>query len=118
MNKLFKTLSIVAVLGLLAAVFSVTGVQAGSDATSLVNYLPYGLVTQDTMASVEEKLGQPKVEHAPQAGWQPGLPDYGFTPDYVHYWAVYERFGFTVIYNSPSPVDKNATIYKVILHEE
>ena len=64
--------------------------------------LPLGLASTDTMADVEEKFGQPKVEHAPQAGWEPGLPDESGTPDHIHYWAIYKRFGVTVVYNSPS----------------
>ena len=77
--------------------------------------LPLGLVRQDTMADVEQRLGQPIVEHAPQAGWEPGLPDGGGSPDRIHYWAIYERFGLTVIYNSPSPGDANATIHAVLV---
>ena len=59
--------------------------------------LPYGLTMQDTMASVEHRLGQPVVTHALQAGWEPGLPDEGWAPDHVHYRAIYNRFGFTVV---------------------
>ena len=77
--------------------------------------LPLGLARNDTMSDVEQKLGQPKVEHAPQAGWAPGLPDEGGSPDRTHYWAVYKRFGMTVIYNSPSPDDRNATIHAVLV---
>src|SRR5688572_4166248 len=33
--------------------------------------LPLGLAPNDTMADVEHKLGQWKVDHAPQAGWEP-----------------------------------------------
>ena len=39
--------------------------------------LPLALARQDTRTDVEHKLGQPKVEHAPQAGWELGLPDEG-----------------------------------------
>jgi hypothetical protein len=77
--------------------------------------LPLGLSANDTMASVEEKFGQPKVQHAPQAGWEPGLPDAGGTPDHIHYWATYKRFGVTIVYNSPSATDKGATIYAVLV---
>jgi len=77
--------------------------------------LPLGLVSNDTMATVEQKFGQLKVEHAPQAGWEPGLPDEGFTPDHFHYWAIYKRFGVAIIYNSPSPSDKNATIHAILV---
>jgi len=77
--------------------------------------LPLGLASNDTMASVEDKFGQPKVEHAPRAGWQPGLPDQSGTPDHIHYWAIYKRFGVTIVYNSPSATDKGATIYAVLV---
>jgi hypothetical protein len=79
--------------------------------------LPLGLAAADTMADVEEKLGQPKEVHAPQAGWAPGLPDEGGSPDRIHYWAVYERFGVTIVYNSPAPNDKNASIHAILVEE-
>ncbi len=78
--------------------------------------LPLGLIQNDTMADVECKLGQPKELHAPQAGWEPGLPDEGGSPDRMHYWAVYKRFGLTVIYDSPSPNDKNANIHAIVVN--
>jgi hypothetical protein len=77
--------------------------------------LPLGLASGDTMASVEQKLGQPKVEHAPQAGWEPGLPDTGGTPDHIRYWAVYNRFGVTIVYNTVSADDKAATIHAILV---
>lgn len=77
--------------------------------------LPFGLAARDTMAAVEQKFGQPKVVHAPQAGWEPGLPDQGSTPDHIHYWATYSRFGVTVVYNSPSADDKGASIYAILV---
>jgi hypothetical protein len=77
--------------------------------------LPLGLAPNDTMASVEQKLSQPVEIHAPQAGWMPGLPDEGSSPDHFHYWAVYKRFGVTIIYNSPSPNDKGATIHAILV---
>jgi hypothetical protein len=77
--------------------------------------LPLGLAPNDTMASVEQKLGGLKEVHAPQAGWEPGLPDEGSSPDHIHYWAVYKRFGVTIIYNSPSPDDKNASIHAILV---
>lgn len=77
--------------------------------------LPLGLFASDTMANVEEKFGQPEVPYAPQAGWELGLPDQSGTPDHVSYWAVYKRFGLTIIYNSPSATDKGATIRTILL---
>jgi hypothetical protein len=69
---------------------------------------------QDTMRSIEQKLGQPRVTHAPQAGWEAGLPDEGGSPDHMHYWAIYQRFGVVIVYNSPSPADKGATILAIL----
>ena len=108
MNKFFKIFSFVAVVVMLVTAF---GVQAAP------TRLPYGLTVQDTMAGVEQKLGQPQVVFAPQAGWESGLPDEGGSPDHLHYWAVYKRFGITIIYNTPSLFDKNATIYDIVVNE-
>ena len=77
--------------------------------------LPLGLAADDTMASVQEKFGQPKVQHVPQAGWEPGLPDESGTPDHTHTWAIYKRFGVTIVYNSPSGTDQGATFYAVLI---
>ena len=77
--------------------------------------LPLGLSANDTMADVEDWFGQPKVEYAPQAGWEPGLPDEGGTPDHTHYWAMYKRFGVTIVYNTPSATDQGATIYAILV---
>ena len=77
--------------------------------------LPLGLSANDTMATVEDKFGQPKVAQAPQAGWTPGLPDATGTPDHTHYWAIYKRFGVTIVYNSPSATDKGATIHAILV---
>ena len=77
--------------------------------------LPLGLAPQDTMADVEQKLGGPKEVHAPQAGWEPGLPDEGYSWDHTHYWAIYSRFGLTVIYNTPAANDKGATIHAIVI---
>src|SRR5262245_50754521 len=112
MNKYFKILSIVAGLALLAGVLMSAG-----KASAASRSLPYGLTMQDTMATVEHKLGQPKVVYALQAGWEPGLPDQGGSQDYIHYWGIYKRFGVIIIYNTPLASDKSATIYDVILDE-
>jgi len=85
------------------------------DFTAYKGELPLGLVSNDTMATVEQKFGQPKVEHAPQAGWEMGLPDEGLTPDHSHYWAIYNRFGLVIMYNSPSANDKSATIHAILV---
>jgi len=112
MNKLFKTFSIVVLIVIMAVVFS----QARQASAANVS-IPYGLTMQDTRASVEQKLGQPVNVHALQAGWQAGLPDYGGTPDHFHYWAIYKRFGVTIIYNSPSPYDQNAIIHTILVNK-
>ena len=113
MNKLFKIFSLIVAVVLFASVFAV---QAKQVSAAPVN-LPYGLIMQDTMASVEQKLGQPKEVHALQAGWEPGLPDEGRSPDHLYYWAIYKRFGLTIVYNSPSANDKNATIHDILVSE-
>lgn len=116
MNKLFKTLSLIVVLALIAVVLGAQAVRALREAAE-PEALPYGLTMNDTMASVEQKLGQPRVAYASQAGWEAGLPDEGSSPDYMHYWAIYERFGLTVVYNSPSASDKSATINAIYVND-
>jgi hypothetical protein len=64
MNKLFKTLSLIAVVVFLSSVFAVRAGQVSAAS----EYLPYGLTMQDTMASVEQKLGQPRCTPYKQAG--------------------------------------------------
>jgi hypothetical protein len=116
MNKFFNPLNLIFIVALVTIMFGVQAVRALRDAAA-PEPLPYGLTTQDTMLTVEQKLGQPREIHAPQAGWEPGLPDSGGSPDHVHYWAIYKRFGLTVVYNSPSPTDKSATIYAIYLRK-
>lgn len=113
MNKLFKTLSLIVPLVLIALVLGTQAAQALRDAAA-ASPLPYGLTTEDTMATVEQKLGQPRVIYAPQAGWEPGLPDEGSSPDHIRYWAIYKRFGLTVVYNTPFANDKGATIHAIV----
>jgi hypothetical protein len=116
MNKFFKTLGLIVVLALMMVVLGTQVVQALRDAAAPAP-LPYGLTSQDTMATVEQKLGQPKVTFASQAGWEAGLPDEGSSPDHMHYWAIYERFGLTIVYNTPSASDKGATINAIYVNE-
>ena len=87
------------------------------DFSAFTGALPLGLAFNDTMADVEDWFGQPSVAYAPQAGWELGLPDEGATADHLHYWAVYKRFGVTIIYNSPSATDKGATIHAILLRQ-
>lgn len=112
MNKLFKVFGFTVVLVIVLVLVGAQVVQALREAAA-PPALPYGLTMQDTMASVEQKLGQPRVMYAPQAGWEPGLPDEGGSPDRLHYWAIYRRFGIVIIYNSPFPKDRGATIHAV-----
>jgi hypothetical protein len=85
--------------------------------TAYQGQLPFGLTFTDAMEMVEQKLGYPVEIHAPQAGWVPRLPDQGVTPDHFRYVATYEQFGLTVIYNTPSANDKNATIYAILVNK-
>ena len=88
-----------------------------NDFSAYAGALPLSLSANDTMASVEEKFGQPVVSNVSQAGWELGLPNQSGTAGYTHYWAVYERFGLTIIYNSPSAADKAATIHAVLVNK-
>jgi hypothetical protein len=115
MKKFLKVLTVFVVVAVVAVIFGTQVVQALRE-WAAPEPLPYGLTMQDTMESVEQRLGQPKVVHVPQAGWEPGLPDFGGSPDHAHYHAVYKRFGVTVVYNSPFPGNKNATIKSIIVH--
>lgn len=73
--------------------------------------LPFGLSFYDPMWRVEDKLRDVDSDDALQ---QAGLPDEGSSPDHFHYWAVYQRLGMTVIYNSPG-ADEDAYIYAVLV---
>lgn len=94
-------------------VFLYPGNQDGFEAYK--GELPYGLAFTDTMGVVEKKFSHPIEIHAPQAGWDPGLPDEGGTPDHFHYFADYKALGVTIIYNSPSANDKGATIQAILV---
>ena len=85
--------------------------------TTYKGQLPFGLTFTDTMEMVEQKLGHPVEIHAPQAGWVPGLPDESGTLDHIQYFATYKQFGVTIIYNSPSANDKNASIHSILVSE-
>jgi len=113
MNKLFKTLSLIAVFVVFASVFSVQAQQSSAAPANL----PYGLSLQDTMADVERKLGQPLIASAPQAGWEAGLPEESGSPDHQTFWAIYRRFGLTIVYNTVSASDKGASINAIYLHD-
>jgi hypothetical protein len=70
--------------------------------------LPYGLKYYDIMGAVEHKLRKRGIGNG-------GLPDEGGTPDHLHYWATYHQAGMTIIYNSPSAEDEDATIYAILV---
>jgi hypothetical protein len=72
--------------------------------------LPFGLKFYDTMGAVEYKLKRKGVGSA-------GLPDSGDTPDHLHYRANYQQVGMTIIYNSPSAGDEDATIYAILVSQ-
>lgn len=72
--------------------------------------LPLGLKYYDIMEAVEYKLKRQGVGNA-------GLPDEGGSPDHLHYWATYKQVGMTIIYNSPSPEDEDATIYAILVSQ-
>jgi hypothetical protein len=112
MNKFFKVMSVLAVILIAVAILGAQVVQALREAAA-PPALPYGLTMQDTRAIVEQKLGQPYVPSVPHLGWEPALPDEGGSPDYMHYWAIYRRFGIVIVYNSPAPRDMGATIHAV-----
>jgi hypothetical protein len=73
--------------------------------------LPFGLTFYDPMWRVEEKLMDLDTDDPLQ---QLGLPEEGSSPDHMHYWAVYRRFGMTVVYNSPA-ADEDAYIYAILV---
>jgi len=76
--------------------------------------LPFGLSFYDPMWRVEDKLRGLEADETSQPPWRAGLPDEASSPDHMHYWAVYKRFGMTVIYNSPS-ADEDAYIYAILV---
>ena len=112
MNKLFKVISVLAVILIAVVILGAQVAQALREAAA-PPALPYGLTMQDTRAIVEQKLGQPYVSNLPHLGWEPALPDEGGSPDRMHYWVIYRRFGIVIVYNSPSPTDMGATIHAV-----
>lgn len=70
--------------------------------------LPHGLRHYDIMGAVEYKLKKQGVGNS-------GLPNEGGTPDHLHYWATYHQAGMTIVYNSPSADDEDATIYAILV---
>ena len=112
MNKFVKVTGVSIVVMIAFVIIGAQVVQALREAAA-PPALPYGLTMEDTRATVEQKLGQPYVPDLPHLGWEPALPDEGGSPDRMHYWAIYRRFGIVIVYNSPAPRDMGATIYAV-----
>ena len=75
--------------------------------------LPRGLTFYDPMWRVQEKLRNLDTDDRLD---QAGLPDEASSPDHLYYWAVYKRFGITIIYNSPF-ADEDAYIYAILMNE-
>ena len=76
--------------------------------------LPLGLKFYDTMGAVEYKLRKLDSSDGSPKARNHGLPEEGSSPDHTHFWAVYKRYGITVIYNSPF-TDEDATIYAIVV---
>jgi hypothetical protein len=74
--------------------------------------LPFNLTFYDPMWLVEDKLKKLETNDTLS---QAGLPDEGNTPDHIHYWAVYKRFGIVVIYDEPF-ADEDAYIYAILVN--
>jgi len=36
--------------------------------------------------------------------------------EYIHYWAVYQRFDVTIVYDSPFAYDKSVAIYFILIN--
>jgi hypothetical protein len=68
--------------------------------------LPFGLKFYDTMGAVQYKLKRKGIGIA-------GLHDSGEAPDRLHYRANYQQVHMTIVYNSPSAEDEDATIYAI-----
>jgi hypothetical protein len=75
--------------------------------------LPFGLSFYDPMWRVQEKLSSLDEDEGIH---QTGLPDEGRTPDHIHYWANYKRFGITIIYSAPF-ADEDAYIYAILVSQ-
>ena len=74
--------------------------------------LPFDLTFYDPMSLVEDKLKKFETSDTLQ---QAGLPDAGSTPDHIHYWAVYKRFGIAVLYDEPF-ADEDGYIYAILVN--
>jgi hypothetical protein len=69
--------------------------------------LPFRLKINDSREAVETKLKEQRVGT--------GRPNEEGLFDRTHCWATYYAAGMTIIYNSPSADDKNATMHAMIV---
>jgi hypothetical protein len=69
--------------------------------------LPFGLNINDSREAVEATLKEQRVGT--------GAPNAEGPFDHTHCWATYYAAGMTIIYNSPSADDKNATMHAIIV---
>ena len=90
-------------------------VSNSADFAAYKGELPFDLTSSDTMATVEQKIGQPNVQHAPRPVWKPSLPDDGGLPKLTYYRASYERIGMTILYDAESASDTSANIYAILV---
>jgi len=74
--------------------------------------LPYGLHWTDSMAVVEQKLDVTSNTHYMN---QAGLPRESGTPENIRLWVNYPQAGITIVYNTQSADNKNATIHAILM---
>jgi hypothetical protein len=75
--------------------------------TAFQGELPFGLRRGDSRETVETKLKEQRVGT--------GMANEEGLFDRTHCWATYYAAGMTIIYNSPSAHDKNATMHAIIV---
>jgi hypothetical protein len=71
--------------------------------------LPFGLKLNDSRETVEAKLKEQRVGT--------GTANEQGLFDRTHCWATYYAAGMTIIYNSPSADDRNATMHAILVIE-
>jgi hypothetical protein len=71
--------------------------------------LPFGLKLNESRETVEAKLKEQRVGT--------GVANEEGLLDRTHYWATYYAAGMTIIYNSPSAHDRNATMHAIIVEK-
>ncbi|HSK88194.1 MAG TPA: hypothetical protein VK880_07560, partial [Anaerolineales bacterium] len=78
--------------------------------TAYQGELPFGLKSKDSREAVEAKLKEQRVGT--------GVANEEGLFDHTHCWAIYYAAGMTIIYNSPSADDKNATMYAILVEKK